>query len=719
MELKTIQSSKILFVDDENTLNEMLFFLNEQLARLELRGDPNSDVEVFINCLCAVIETYTVRKSYTARRSPPPWFDGELRKSIVKRNSLFRKSREKANFLEAFRNQRKVVRELVKTKKKRYYDDRFRHLISNKKSFFEELKKLAGRTKCRRRIDLKTSDGVISHDQQVADFFNSYFSTIGSTIQSPSPPGNPETPGASMNSLSMFLTPVTNREIYEILMNLNSNKSPGLDGISAKVLKLMAPAITSILTSLVNLSFETAIFPDCLKIAKVCPIYKGGNVDDVSNYRPISILPVISKLFERAMFNRLFNFVDKLLYRRQFGFRPKFSTVSALAEMTEKLRQNYTLQQFCIFLDFSKAFDTITHSKLLDKMERMGVRGLVQDWFRSYLKDRKQLVEVNGKQSQYHIVDCGVPQGSILGPLLFVIYVNDLPDQCRAFEVYMFADDTNLMYSSPVFDDSAIGSDIHCLMSWFHSNNLRLNVKKSQLIWIRNKKPREIELGSEKLPDSLCVKYLGVVLDTCFTFKSHIDTVVNKMSSHVFVLLSIRKAASKNVLLAYYKSYIQPIISYCLLIYGSTSVCTLAPIFKMQKKLLRIINFKGPRDTSLPLFQNCNILNVYDLYLVELTKFTLFSINGLFGNEYLNRLYVQRTSRDTRSVSKGMYVVPRVNTTFDKHSLSRRGSILLNFFLKKNLLREKKLSRTKIYNFVENLKQNVLYKEDLFQHLFN
>ena len=548
---------------------------------------------------------------------------------------------------------------------------------------------------------------------------NTYFSAIGSSVQISSSAGVYESSSASANSKSMFLTPVTIEELNGIISSLNSNRSPGLDGISARVLKLMAPAVLLLLTSLVNLSFESGVFPDCLKIVKVCPIFKGGTSNDINNYRPISILPVISKVYERAMFNRLFSFVDKLLYRRQFGFRPKFSTVLALAEMTEKLRESYKRQQFCIFLDFSKAFDTITHSNLLNKIERMGVRGLVHEWFSSYLKDRKQLVEVNGKQSQYQTISCGVPQGSILGPLLFVLYVNDLPDQCRVFDVFMFADDTNLLYSSQFFDESAINSDIHALMSWLDANNLRLNVKKSQLMWIRNKNPKNIDLGSETLANMQSVKYLGVVLDNCFTFKSHIDTVVKKLSSHVFVLFRIRKAASKNVLMTYYKAYIQPTISYCLLIYGSTSAHALAPIFNMQKKILRIINFKSPRDSSLPLFRSCNVLNVYDLYLVELSKFTLFSINGMFSNDYLNRLFVTKiSSQHTRSVSKGIFEMPQVTTKFDEHSLSRRGSILLNFFLRKNLITDQKLSRTEIYSFVENLRLNVLPNENLFQNLF-
>ena len=203
------------------------------------------------------------------------------------------------------------------------------------------------------------------------------------------------------------------------------------------------------LNHLVNESLKSGTFPQVLKAARVVPIYKSGKKSIRENYRPISVLSVLSKIFERVVHERLYNFMDKnkLLYPRQFGFRSKLSPIHALSDITEIIRDNSNLDNFCILLDLQKAFDTINHEFLLYKLEAYGVRGVCLDWFTSYLSKRSQCVSINGKVSKPLLINCGVPQGSILGPLLFIIYVNDFPNSCKNIIPFLFADDPNCVYA--------------------------------------------------------------------------------------------------------------------------------------------------------------------------------------------------------------------------------------------------------------------------------
>ena len=226
------------------------------------------------------------------------------------------------------------------------------------------------------------------------------------------------------------------------------NKSAGPASIPVKLLKLIPDLIIIPLCNIINLSFVSGSFPDPLKIVKVIPIHKNGSTQDMNNYRPISLLSIFDKIMEKIMHERLYKFLElnNILYSKQFGFRKNNSTIDALIKITDKIRESVDKGKYgCgIFIDLRKAFDTVNHNILLLKMEHYGVRGPSLQWFRSYLSERKQYVYINGECSELKQISCGVPQGSVLGPLLFLIYINDLPNISKKLELYLFADDTNI-----------------------------------------------------------------------------------------------------------------------------------------------------------------------------------------------------------------------------------------------------------------------------------
>jgi hypothetical protein len=250
---------------------------------------------------------------------------------------------------------------------------------------------------------------------------------------------------------SFVLYPTDANEIIRIASCLDNKQSSGFDGIPVNIMKSTAHFIAEPISAIINSSMDTGIFPDALKIAKVCPVFKDGDKSIFQNYRPISVLPSFSKVFEKVIFNRLLHYLDlrNILCNSQYGFRKNHSTFMSLIDMYDRISLAVDKIEFSIgiFIDLSKAFDTLDHCILLRKLEHYGIRGVALDWFKSYLSNRTQCVALNGVTSSFKTITYGVPQGFILGPLLFILYINDIVNCSDLLLFILFADDTNLFFS--------------------------------------------------------------------------------------------------------------------------------------------------------------------------------------------------------------------------------------------------------------------------------
>ena len=394
-----------------------------------------------------------IKTRYNNRK---PWLSDALRNSIKLKNKLYYKYRKISSVYNetCYKSYKQILQKTLIAAEKQYYHELVTRNKDNMKKSWGIIKDIINKNKNPvHRTKFKLSNGSVTTDKMsVSEHFNDFFINIGPNLAK-SIPHVKRMPMSYLGDAlqeTIFLEPVTCDEINSIVSNLKNNAT-GSDDISAVYLKMSLPSIANPLVYICNMSISEGVFPTQLKMANVVPLYKCDDPMMFNHYRPVSLLCTLSKVFEKIMYNRLINFLDKfsILYEYQFGFRRKRSTHMALISLIDKLTQAIENGEYVIgvFLDFSKAFDTVDHKILLDKLYHYGVRGCAHKWFISYLTDRQQFVTYNGVKSRNQLIKCGVPQGSILGPLLFLIYINDLASVCECTFPILFADDSNLFIS--------------------------------------------------------------------------------------------------------------------------------------------------------------------------------------------------------------------------------------------------------------------------------
>ena len=450
------------------------------------------------------------------------------------------------------------------------------------------------------------------------------------------------------NRFEFIMAHISEDEILKIIQSLPI-KSTGPSSIPIKLLKLVANIIVTPLCHIINVSFSTGVFPDIWKIAKVIALHKGGPSDNVNNYRPISLLSIFDKIIEKVMHKKLSEFLDlhEILFINQFGFRKNSSTIHALLDITERIRQTMDNGKYgCgVFIDLKKAFDTVNHEILLLKLEHYGIRNNMLKWFESYLSGRKQYVYFNGVSSATLSLSCGVPQGSVLGPLLFLIYINDLPNISDTLQFFLFADDTNLYYESDdlVELEKNMNRELKKLSLWLNANRLALNISKTNFIIFRGyRKPCDYNvtllLNRKAIEQRTYVKYLGVLIDEHLNWKEHVLNVTKKISRSVGIICKLRSCMDVSLLRTLYYSLVYSHLNYGIHAWGSACKTDLEKILTLQKKVVRAMTGNrwyqtygnpGPLVSSDPLFKNLGILKVEDIYKLNLGKFIFSSLSHL------------------------------------------------------------------------------------------
>ena len=427
-----------------------------------------------------------------------------------------------------------------------------------------------------------------------------------------------------------------------------------------------------IIADLINTCFQNGTFPKSLKKAVVLPLFKKDDPEIMSNYRPISILPTLSKVFEKCLKTRLLHYFSRnnLFNKFQFGFQTGVSTQDAILHLTEKIYDNFNhfISTLAIYIDFSKCFDTLNRPILLKKLEAYGIKGIPLSLFRSYLSERYQAVKVNNVVSEYKSINSGVPQGSVLGPILYLIYVNEIPNISSQFSTVLFADDTTLIFNHSnkyeLFKSCDYG--INLFYSWCCANRLSINISKTKaMLFSKTLTVRDIAdiyMNNIKIDYASSTKFLGVIIDDKLKFNLHINEINNKISKNIGVIYKLRQYIQTSTLVNVYRSIIECYLNYCNIIFGNSFETHVSPLFISQKKVLRIMTYHPPLAHSNQIFLDLKLLKVCDLYKYNLGIYMWKNIDKFSQNFRINPM-------NTRS---GDYYAP----SFQRIPLTQNQSIM-------------------------------------------
>ena len=611
-----------------------------------------------------------------------------------------------------FKFYRNKVNHLLRISKRQYYNDYFIKNTKDTKLIWKGIKQIIIlNSKCNQSpTKIIDNNSEVTDTKSIANAFCKYFADIGDQLASSILNVN-KSPLEYLNILnpdSFCIFPATSTEIENEISSFKADKTCGPSSIPVTALKLLKQVISKPLEILFNASFSSGIVPSSLKIARVIPVFKKGSHTSLNNYRPISLLSIFNKLLEKLMYNRLINFIQKnnILYEKQFGFRAYHSTDHAILSIIDKIQlaveeRNYSCG---IFLDFSKAFDTVDHNILVKKLEQYGIRGIAKEWFASYLSNRQQFVSLNNIKSDLYSVTCGIPQGSVLGPLLFLLYINDFNKCSELLDFHLFADDSNLFYKHKnlLTLQANINMELNNIHIWLCANKLSLNIDKSNFVIFHPPQKKLIHdvklvINSKELKREYSIKYLDFI-DSHLNWKSHVNYIAKKIKRSIGILSKIRYFTNLNILIDLYYALIHPFLIYGIIAWGISYPTTQKPLHILQKKAMRIITFSKFDAHSSPIFKYLNIIKLPDLYVLYTTifmhKFHYQKLPSAF-NHYFTAVN-ETHAYNTRLASKQSYSFPKSRTNFGIfniryqgpkiwNSLDESDKKLLDFQLKKKL----------------------------------
>ena len=554
--------------------------------------------EKWTDTFMSVAKEYVPNKNVTIRPGDAPWYTSTLRASKRKVERIHKRAKLRPSLWPYFRQIRNKYIDDLRQAEENYFE-RLGNSINNerkrKKSWWHTVKFFLQKNETPDIPALLHDNKTFTDNEAKAQLLNEFF--INQTKVDDT---NFSLPAQEDNNLTNKLENISinSNEVFWILKSLDISKANGPDGISARLLREAAPAISESLAKLFNISLATCKFPSEWKKANVVPIFKKGSPSDCNNYRPISLLSSVGKVFEKAIFKHVFNFFrdNMVLSESQSGFIPGDSAVNQLVFLYHQFCQAVDLQKDVrvIFCDITKAFDRVYHPGLLYKLQRSGINGPLLQWFGDYLEERKQKVVVQGGSSQWGRVRAGVPQGSVLGPLLFLIYINDIVNIVQS-SIRLFADDTTLFIrvDNATAATNILNTDLQEVETWSGQWLVSFNPTKTKSMIISKKRNPtqypDLVFMSSTLPNETVHKHLGLTIRSDLTWSSHIKELITKGMKMVNILKYLQFRLNRKSLEILYLSFIRPLLEYGSVVWDNCTTQESTHLENVQLAAARII----------------------------------------------------------------------------------------------------------------------------------
>ena len=621
------------------------------------------------------------------------------RQSKIKLHKISIQSPNSSN-IERYKKFRNLYNTVMRASKKMYFEKNLNLAKKNPKKSWQLIKEAIGAQKQSNNINEILVDGAnLTDPLQIANSFNKFFANAGKNVANSVPPSPipPENYFLPNNTHNLTLGKISPGEIADIIKESKSKVSTDIDGLSMKLLKTVAIEISFPLSHIFNLSLSQGIFPSALKYSKIIPLHKAGSAMSCDNYRPIALVSTISKILEKFVSIKLTNHLElnKLIHPNQFGFQRMKNTEQNLLNVINVISTALNNGDYCIgiFLDLKKAFDCVNHEILLKKLKHLGVRGMALVWFQSYLSNRSQRVYLNGELSDPETIDISVLQGTILGPILFLCFINDLPNSSNLLS-FLFADDTQGLAFGKNLPDliAKVNLELRKWALWFQANRMAVNTNKTKYI-IFHTKGKKVDTNSQEIVfdcnipntpqdpslistlerihnnhpniESQSYKLLGVYLDENLTFHRNTAYIIAKMSKSIFCINRAKHFLPHNILITLYHSLVHSHLLYCPLIISCSTNQDLEKIFKIQKKAIRIVTNSSYHAHTAPLFAKHKILPLNKIIL----QAKLHLMHSIHYNYAPPTLKYMCQKNSARAISHNLrnqddYTIPRANYTF-------------------------------------------------------
>lgn len=636
----------------------------------------NTFVKIFTDLMELSKTSHTVKSK--GHKKIKKWITNGIITSIIYRDNLKKKLLKNYDpELESeYKTYRNKLNKLIFQAKNNYYKTQIESCKNNVKKIYKIITEATNEKNSPSSVELRITDDNekdFDNKSDMANYCNNYFINAGIDMEKKiNVPQNPYKLEQTTLS-SMFLRPATEKEIIKHIATLKNNSASGEDGISAKLIKLVHLDILTPLTHIINLIFRTGIVPSHFKTTIVTPIFKAGSKNDIKNYRPISLINNFAKIFEKCFKERLIQFFSEnnILAKNQFGFKEGFSTCDAMYHLTSEVTNNLNIGKKCIavFIDLAKAFDTVPHDKLLNVLSHYGVRGTVLNVLESYLLNRHQCVKINNTTSDPQVIKIGVPQGTVLGPILFITYINSLLKLKIRGKLISYADDTALVFSGKTWEETKYKTieAIDIVKNWLDSFKLSLNIKKTNYIAFsltNANRPDFVSINiandKQSINEVSEVKYLGIILDKHLKWNPHIEHLTKKIRKLINKFYLLREFLNKKLLISIYKALIESLIRYGIIIWGGLYKSALNQLNVIQNYILKII---GKKKKLFPtnLLYNEEICNVRTLYIIAICSY-------IHKHEELKQ-YVSH-NHDTRNKINRHLIIPVNHTNINLRFLN-------------------------------------------------